>query len=143
MHHRMKRLILKIVAPLLAIVVLMAGTSFSLQLHFCGDHLMAYSFVQESVSCQMEFPSSTGAACSLLKVKKSCCSDKQIVSDGQDEVKPNYDSFTLDVASALPVLEFGYDIFIPIADTDRPTFREYSPPEPLRDLHKLYEVYLI
>ena len=50
----MKQLIHKSMTVFMAAVVLMTTMSFTIDMHYCGDSLVDFSFVQKAETCGME-----------------------------------------------------------------------------------------
>lgn len=63
----MKKLLLKLIAATLAILVLFSTFSFTVEKHFCGDFLMDVSFTGEADKCEMNHSK---------EVTSNCCKDE-------------------------------------------------------------------
>ena len=81
----MKQISHKILATVLAFVVLFSTMSFTVDMHFCGDTLVATSMFQKATGCGMEMEKPAAEGCAI--VKSNCCKDKQMIIDGQDEMQ--------------------------------------------------------
>ena len=89
----MKELFRKISSISMAVVVLLSTLSFTVEAHYCGDTLVDSSLFQEAESCGMEMQKSTYEdGCSVSM--KNCCSDEQLVLDGQKELKSSSENLT-------------------------------------------------
>ena len=126
----------------MAFVVMFSTMSFTLDMHYCGDTLVDTAIFQKAKSCGMEAQmKSSGTECSVMK--KNCCTDKQILIDGQDELKISFND--LDLTQQVLVTSFYYtyiNLFEGLEENIVP-FSDYSPPLVVKDIHELDEVYLI
>ena len=80
----MKKTFQKISALLLAMLVLVATSSFTISAHFCGERLVSYSLTDVVKNCSGSI--SLKSNFEALVSKKSCCSDKHIVKQNQEEL---------------------------------------------------------
>ena len=132
--YQMKQFIHKSMAVFMAAVVLMTTMSFTVDMHYCGDILVDFSFVQQVETCGMEKAQVTVSCEKPTLSKKSCCSDEQMVKQGQDgfEQQVFVASFT-----------YSYlNLFEGTATTDVP-FVAYSPPFVKQDVQVLHQTFLI
>ena len=71
----------------MAFIVLFSTMSFSVDMHYCGDHLVDFSFFEEADACLMKADNLTsGSECSIVKMDMDCCTDVQFLQDGQDDL---------------------------------------------------------
>ena len=122
----------------LAFLLLFSTLSFSMDMHFCGKTLVDFEIYQKAEGCGMAMDDS-------LMTDMGCCSDKQIVVAGQDDLDtPNWETLSGElhvlvawIAEGYPALELPEirDAFIP--------FKEYSPPKLIRDIPVLDQTFLI
>ena len=73
----MKQVSHKILATVMAFVVLFSTMSFTVDMHFCGDTLVATSMFQKATGCGMEMEKPAAEGCAF--VKSNCCKDKQMI----------------------------------------------------------------
>ena len=78
----------------MAFVVLFSTMSFTVNMHYCGDTLVETTLFNKAKGCGMEMEKPSTEGCSITK--KNCCDDKQLVIDGQDELKLNFDKLTFE-----------------------------------------------
>ncbi|GGG42806.1 hypothetical protein GCM10011414_10520 [Croceivirga lutea] len=118
--------------------------SFSVDMHYCGDHLVDFSFSDSADTCMMKAEmSKSSTECAVMEMKMDCCTDVQIVLEGQDDLKVSFDQLTIDqqlfvasfVYSYINLFEGYDDIIIP--------FKDYSPPPLIRDVQLLHQTFLI
>ncbi len=126
----------------MAFVVLLSTLSFTVEAHYCGDTLVDSSLFQEAESCGMEMQKSTDEdGCSVSM--KNCCSDEQLVLDGQKELKSSSENLTQD--QQLLVFSFVYsylDLFEEFEENSS-AYLDYRPPLVTHRIYKLVESYLI
>ncbi len=77
----------KVTAVLLSLMLLLSGTGFSFNAHYCGNELKAWSVFGETTECDM--PSYVEKACPshegmIIKTPVNCCNDNQIRIDRVD-----------------------------------------------------------
>src|SRR5690606_36906267 len=82
----MKKVLHKIMALVMAFVVLFSTMSFTLNMHYCGNALVATTVFKEAKTCGMDMDKqSTPSDCAVTK--KDCCSNEQVGVSGQDDVQ--------------------------------------------------------
>ena len=125
----------------MACVVIFTTMSFTVDMHFCGDTLVDVALFKEAKNCGMEMAMNTPTSTEMKGM--SCCHDEQIVSIGQDDLKPSFQQ--MDVEQQNFVLAF-YDsylqLFSPLDIREIP-FKGYPPPEIVTDIVILHEQFLI
>lgn len=132
----------KILSIAMAFVVLFSTMSFTISKHYCGDTLVDTSLFREVKSCGMEMQNSTNEDCSVIK--KNCCTNEQIVIEGQDTLKLDFTA-KLNLQQKIFVSSFVYsyvNLFENVINKNI-HFKDYSPPLIVKDIHTLDEVYLI
>jgi len=140
----MKEFIHKIGAVLMTFVVLFSTMSFTIDKHYCGDTLVDTSIFKKAKTCKMKIQqSNSDAECSIMKMKKDCCSDEQLVIDGQDELKISFDKLTLDQQFFVASFVYTYLKGFEGLQENKTSFLEYPPPLIVRQIFKLDESYLI
>lgn len=126
----------------MATLVLFTTMSFTVDMHYCGDTLVDFSIFDELKTCGMEKKLPAKDVANEL-TEKACCSDLQIVKQGQDDLKFSFD--TLNFEQQVFVVSF-YTSYINLFegwDENVIPFKEYNPPYLIRDIQKLHETYLI
>lgn len=138
----MKSFFHKVGSISMAILVLFTTMSFTMDMHYCGDTLVDFSLFDNVKTCGMEKQKPTKDCDTKLK-EKSCCSESQIIIEGQDDLKLTFD--TLNFGQQVFVASFFYsylNLFEGLDENIVP-FRYYNPPFLIRDIQKLHETYLI
>lgn len=132
----MKALATKFGAILMSFLLLFSTLSFSVDMHFCGHSLVDVALFDEASDCGMS------QYADLMDIF-GCCSDKEIVVDGQDDLQS--------IAKWQP--EVPYAFIVPrilgfvreavIIDKDLSIPPEYSPPPLISDLPIVFQQFLI
>jgi hypothetical protein len=140
----MKAIIHKISAILMAVVVVFTTMSFSVSMHYCGEMLVNYSFTHTVEGCGMDnMATATSSSCDEVLSKKSCCSDEQLIVEGQDEVKVTWDSFSLDQQQLLVVHTYSYiALFLGEEQKETPV-KAHAPPLIVDDIYLLDQSFLL
>ncbi len=138
----MKKAFHKIGSLLMAFVVLFSTMSFTINMHYCGETLVATSLFQDVESCGMEQVMSTlPNGCSMEK--PNCCKNEQSIVKGQDELKLNFDKLSLDSQQFVAAFFHTYISLFESTEEVRPSLPAYPPPNIVRHIYKLDESYLI
>lgn len=140
----MKHAVNKIASSVMALIVLFSTLSFSVDMHYCGNHLVDFSFYGKVEMCLMQNEKSVSAnKCPMMDMKMACCSDVHLTKVGQDDLKISFDRISFD--QQVFVTSFIYacsDLFEGYAN-ELVLFKEYSPPPLLRDVQILDQTFLI
>ena len=125
----------------LAILMLLVTMSFTVDMHYCGDTIVDFSLTQKTHTCGMEEKQAEN--CENEISKKSCCTDKQIVIEGQDDPKITIDKITIGQQIFAASFFYAYINLFEGPDKNILPYRDYKPPILIRDIYKLHETYLI
>ena len=126
----------------MATLVLFTTMSFTVDMHYCGETLIDFSLSQNAHTCGMETEQPT-KDCETGIPEKSCCSDKQIVIEGQDEIKMSVDTLNFDQQIFVASFFYTYINLFEGLDANVIPFRDYKPPLLIRDIQKLHGSYLL
>ncbi len=141
--YKMKQLIHKLMAVFMAAVVLMTTMSFTVDMHYCGDTLVDFSFVRQVETCGMEKEQVTTSCEKPMVSQKSCCSDEQMVKQGQDDLKTSFDTLSFEQQTFIAAFTYSYiKLFEGTASTDV-SYKDYPPPFVKRDVQVLHQTFLI
>ena len=138
----------KILSIAMAVLVFFITTSFSISMHFCGETLAEFSFGHTAESCGMEQQQSD-LACEIGVMKddccleNDCCSDKQLMVEGQDDLKTSFNKLTFEQQTFVATFFYTYTNLFDGLDKNIVPYRDYKPPYLTRDVQKLHETYLI
>ncbi|WP_031427706.1 HYC_CC_PP family protein [Flavimarina sp. Hel_I_48] len=134
------------ISLLMAVLVLASTLSFTVDMHYCGDHLVDFSLLQAK-TCGMEpkveHQSSTPDSCAPQVAQKSCCSDKQFKVDGQEDLKPSFTDFHVNEQLFIASFAYSYLYLFEDVEVDFTPFQKYRPPHLTRDVQLLHESFLI
>jgi hypothetical protein len=138
----MREVFQKIASMIMAFVVLFSTMSFTIDMHYCGDTLVDTAIFKEAKSCGMEMQkASESSQCSITK--KNCCSDKQIIVEGQNELTVSFDNISFDQQLFVASFVYSYINLFNAIDENVTSFSEYPPPLIIKRIYKLDETYLI
>jgi len=139
----MKKVFHKILSVLMAFVVLFTTMSFTVDMHYCGDSLVDFSLFTKAEGCGMEKAQPAKSCENPSMTEKSCCTDKQIVKEGQDDLKTSFNKLTFEQQTFVATFFYTYINLFEGLDENIVPFKDYSPPFIERDVQTLYETYLI
>lgn len=139
----MKRPIHKLMAVFMAAVVLMTTMSFVVDVHYCGNTLIDFSFVQQVKTCGMEKSQAISGCENPTLSKKSCCADKQLIKKGKEDLKTSFDNLTFEQQVFVASFTYSYISLFEGTETKVVPFVAYSPPFIRQDLQVLHQAFLI
>ncbi|MEP3838795.1 MAG: hypothetical protein ABJM36_14165 [Algibacter sp.] len=137
----MKQVFHKIIALVMAFVVLFSTMSFALNMHYCGDTLVETAMLLKAEGCGMDMEKPSTEGCSITK--KNCCNDEQLVVDGQDELQVQVDKISFEHQVIIASFVYTYINLFEGLDNKVFSFEEYKPPLVIKDIFKIDETYLI
>ncbi|WP_244462116.1 HYC_CC_PP family protein [Wocania ichthyoenteri] len=137
----MKQVIHKTMSLLMAFVVLFSTMSFTINMHYCGDNLVETAIFHKAKGCGMEMEKPPTESCSITK--KNCCDDKQLVIEGQDELKLQFDKLTFEQQQFVASFVYTYINLFEGLDKNVSSYEEYKPPLVVKQIFKIDETYLI
>lgn len=140
----MKGVFQQFLAIALSFLIFFSTLSLSVDMHFCGDHLVDFSIGRKAATCGMETASS-GVPGQCIMSAMECCTDFEIVFQAQEELQAHDDGYSISrilLAGLRPPAAAltSYQAPPPAAPLH---FREYSPPPLVRKVHLLHESFLI
>ncbi len=137
----MKKVFQKISSILMAVVVLFSTMSFTVDLHYCGDTLVETAVFHKAKGCGMEMQNPSTEDCAIIK--SDCCSNNQIVVDGQDELQLSLEKISFEKQQFITSFIYTYiNLFESVKESTN-SYKDYSPPLVVKELYKLDETYLI
>tara|TARA_Y100001934_G_scaffold29365_1_gene32195 strand:+ start:196 stop:612 length:417 start_codon:yes stop_codon:yes gene_type:complete len=138
----MKKIFFKIASFCMALLVLFSTFSFTLASHYCGDVLVDSSLFGKVETCGMEVQkTSTSSNCDITK--KNCCSDEQILVEGQDTLKITFDKLEKEQQIFVASFVYSYINLFTSSESKDFAFKDYSPPPLIRDVQILDQTFLI
>ena len=140
----MKEFLRQIVSVTMALLVLFSTMSFTVDMHYCGDLLVDYSFFEAADGCDMN-ASASGITDedSVMEMEMDCCTDLEIILEGQDDLKISFDQFTFEQQIFISTFHYTYLNLFATIDKNLISFKEYSPPILIRDIQILDQTFLI
>ena len=138
----MKKALFKIVASFMAFLVFFSTLSFTVDMHFCGDKLVETAFFHKVKGCGMTMEQPASNDCKT-KVKKNCCSEKQTLVNGQDELQLSFQKISLEKQIFVAAFFKTYYNLFQSSDAEVISYTAYSPPLVVKPIYKLDETYLI
>lgn len=140
----MKKAIRKITSISMALIVLLSTMSFSVDMHYCGDHLVDFSFTEKVDSCMMKTEMSKPSTdCTVTEMDIDCCSDFKLVIEGQDDLKISLDQLTFVQQLFVASYVYSYLNLIEGFEENATHFKDYWPPPLIRDVQILDQTFLI
>ena len=125
----------------MAFVVLFSTMSFTVSMHYCGDNLVETAVFQKAQGCGMEIQKPSAKGCAVTK--KNCCSDEQLVVDGQDELQLQVDTISFEQQVFITSFVYTYINLFEFIDKNVSSYKQYKPPLVIRQIFKIDETYLI
>jgi len=126
----------------MALLVLFSTMSFTVDMHYCGDLLVDYSFFETADGCDMN-ASPSGITDGDFVMEMDCCTDLEIVLEGQDDLKISFDQFNFEQQIFITTFYYTYVNLFETVDKNLISFKEYSPPLLIRDIQILDQTFLI
>ncbi len=140
----MKKTLRKIASIPMAFIVLFSTMSFSVDMHYCGDHLVDFSLYDKVDNCIMKAEmTKTSSSCEVMDVEMDCCTDVEVVVEGQDDLKISLDQLTFDQQVFVASFVYFYINRFEGFDKDVVPFKDYAPPPLIRDVQILGQTFLI
>jgi len=139
----MKKNLQKVLSVLMACIVMFTTMSFTVDMHYCGDSLVDFSFTQQVKTCGMEKTQSSTSCENPNISKKSCCTDKQLVQEGQDDLKASFDQLNLEQQIFVASFTYTYISLFEGSESNQVPFVDYLPPFVKRDVQVLHQTFLI
>tara|TARA_R110002049_G_scaffold88768_3_gene223798 strand:+ start:2708 stop:3124 length:417 start_codon:yes stop_codon:yes gene_type:complete len=138
----MKKGINKIISMTLALLVFATSMSYAVEMHFCAENLVDFSFFNNSDTCAQSGNDEFLKNCAISEVP--CCSSEQILIEGQDNlVKVNFEDLTYSQQLFLASFTYSYINLFEGLDRKSVPFVTYAPPLLVRDILVLDQTFLI
>ena len=138
------KILKSVVSSILALLVLVSSSSFTVNMHFCGGHVQSVSLIEEAASCPMEVQ--LPPCHKKIAVKKSgCCEDKHVAFEGKDFNTQVQDFFffiwqSINWVATLPMIMEIVQVNESLAFSNH---TPYKPPIVERDIPVLVQSFLI
>ena len=138
----MKQVVHKIMAFLMATVVLFSTLSFTIDMHYCGDTLVDAAIFHEAKTCGMEMQKEMATSEHSI-TKKNCCDDEQLFVNGQHELQSAAELISFQQQVFITSFLYSYVALFETTKNTNPSYKHYKPPPVVRELYKIDETYLI
>lgn len=126
----------------MTVVVLFSTMSFSVAMHYCGDTLVDRAIFKTAEGCGMETQNVPDSSdCNVIK--KSCCSDEKRVTEGQNELKIPLNTLSFKQQLFAVSFIYTYSNLFDVPEENRTLPQGHPPPLLVRDIHILYQTFLI
>lgn len=140
----MKKAFAKISSVLMALLLLFSTMSFSVDMHFCGAHLVDFSLFEAVATCGMQGDvKKAPSPCAMMEMDSNCCSDVEVFVRGQEDLNPSVDTLTFEQQVFATAFFYSYTRLFKDNTQRAPSFREYQPPPLIRDVQILDQTFLI
>lgn len=139
----MKSLFRKSVAVFMASIVLFTTMPFALDVHFCDEELVDFSFFQKAEPCGMDQASNIMACENSSIHETSCCKDQQIIKQSQNDIKSSVAQISLEQKVFIVSLFYSYFGLLESDSSLDALFIPYPPPFIERDVQVLHQTFLI
>jgi hypothetical protein len=133
-----------IVAITLSALLVLSTVSFTVDMHFCGSHLVDFAINDKAHGCGMQMEDMPGNhASAIANPNMGCCQNVHYTITGQDDLQAsNFDysiiqPIQLGEATVLPAIHFDD------SPGEAVLYRLYQPPPNRVDLSVLYQVFRI
>lgn len=131
----------QIVSGLMALLVLLSTSSFTVDKHFCGGLLMDVAVFSEAKSCLMGIHDHSEMGTSIEK--DHCCRNMKVLVEGQDELKNSFLSLDLEQQVFLDACMYSYVALFKGISREVPAYKHYSPPLLIHNIYLRDQVFLI
>lgn len=137
----MKEVSHKIVSIAMALLLLLSTTSWKVEKHYCMGRLMDIALFSDVDSCGM-YMGSMGIESDDAS-ENSCCDDEVIVLDGQDHLKLSLDTLDIEKQSLWVAFIYSYTTSFFVQNVHLVPHERYPPPQLVKDIQVLNQVFLI
>jgi len=142
----MKKKARKILAIILIPILLFSNTSFSVNEHICGGEMVSMSFFGKAHDCDMgmemddcKYEMSSSSTISRI----NCCLDESEFIQGSISIENKEDDFVNVSNYSLTLFLFSRNQWLHINEEAFKQFKSYKPPQIIRDISVLFEVFRI
>lgn len=140
--HLMKDNIRHILSFAMAFLVLFSTISFTVDMHFCGKHLVDFSLFKKAETCDMKAMMSDSMV-DQMNMEMDCCSDVYVVQQGHDDLKISFEKFSFEHQFFIASYISSYIDLFEGLETNVVPFKKYPPPLLIQDVIILDQQFLI
>ncbi len=134
----------KIVSITMAILLLLSTVSWKVEKHYCMGRLMDVALFSNVETCGMGVDSlDVSKKNNFSETEKSCCEEQVAYVEGQNDLKVTIDD--LDNSTSIFLIAYTYSSILQYENLFKlpGSFDSYPPPEIVKNIHLLDEVFLI
>ncbi|MGB5553765.1 MAG: hypothetical protein WBM83_03835, partial [Flavobacteriaceae bacterium] len=103
-----------------------------------------FSLFENVDTCMMKAKMSKSSLdCAMMDMDMDCCTDVEVLLQGQDDLKISFDQITFDQQVFIASFAYSYINLFEGFDEHVVPFKEYSPPPLIRDIQILDQTFLI
>lgn len=139
----MKRFLTKILSITLAFAVLFATSSFTVDMHFCGNKLVNVAVLGKAKPCKDKEMDKESSSQKCMLGQKDCCSNKSIVKKAEDNLKIDKFKFSSDNFVFIRTFFYAYINLFEVLEQTVVPFVDYHPPFIEKDILVLHETFLL
>lgn len=144
----------RITALLMAFLMLVSATGFSMDLHYCQNQLQGFSLIGKAKSCHEKRATvschTEKAGCQHLQNKvdpaeeDDCCHNKKVIVKSNDTLATSPQAFVQNDQFAAYITSFHNLLsFNDQVEKEIQSYLNFKPPIPNKDIQLLYQVFLI
>lgn len=137
----MKNVSHRILASLMALMLLASTTSWTVDKHYCMGHLKDVALFTNALNCGMAMGGSEDFA--LSENSDSCCKDVRVVINGQDDLKQVASDIGVDHQVFWFNITHTYDANMALVGERMTFLKHYPPPLLVKNIQLLDQVFLI
>jgi len=138
----MKKILTKISVCILALIVLLSSMSFTVEKHYCGETLVDVSYFGGAESCCAKAMKKMDHEEEEPK-KKGCCSNEFELIESPTFDKERITSFTPEEVQFFAFYVYSYINLFQEVELEKEFYKDFSPPDIVRDIQILHETFLI
>jgi hypothetical protein len=131
----------RVLASLMALLLLASTTSWTVDKHYCMGHLQDVALFSNAESCGMAMEGSD--VLSISENTDSCCNDVVVVINGQNDLKQVTNDIGVDHQSFYTFNTHPFDVLTPLVGQRMATQKHYPPPLLVKNIQLLDQVFLI
>lgn len=126
----------------MALLVLFSTISFTVDMHFCGQHLVDFSLYKKAENCGMAAMMSDSMN-GQMDMDMDCCSDFNLVQQGQEDLKVSFEKINFDSQLFVATFLSSYMELFKGTKENNVSHNEYPPPLLIKDVIILDQQFLI
>lgn len=138
----MKAVLHKIASMAMALLLLLSTTSWKVEKHYCMGRLINVALFVHVDDCGMGMDLIRNTD-SKLQTKNSCCDDKVVLIEGQDDLKISFNDLDVNGQTYFISQNYTFGDRGLILEHKAVSQKTYPPPILVKDIQLLDEVFLI